>query len=69
MAKEQIFSVEEAAKWCGISRNAFYMRYKRGQIKNIQDLKTHKLYFTREEIENFRATYVPFIILEDDGKK
>lgn len=55
--KEQLFSTAEAAKWCGISARAFYMHYKRGHIRAVPML-CHKLYFSREEIDNFRANYI-----------
>lgn len=57
--KEDLFSINEAAKICGLSRNAMYMRYFRGQIKAVPTL-SHRLYFTLEAIDEFRANYVPF---------
>lgn len=57
--KEDLFSINEAAKICGLSRNAMYMRYFRGQIKTVPTL-SHRLYFSREAIDEFRENYVPF---------
>lgn len=57
--KEDLFSINEAAKICGLSRNAMYMRYFRGQIKAVPTL-SHRLYFSRDAIDEFRANYVPF---------
>lgn len=57
---EDLFSVEEAAKICGLSRNAMYMRYFRGQIKATVTL-SHRVFFTREAIDEFRYNYVPFV--------
>ena len=57
--KEDLFTLEEAAKWCGLNKNAMYMRYFRGQIKSTPML-SHRLYFTREAIDEFRANYLPF---------
>lgn len=59
MQKEQLFSLEEAAKWCGITRNAMYMHYRRGHIKPVPML-CHRLYFTRSEVDEFRANYKAF---------
>lgn len=57
--KEDLFTLEEAAKWCGLKPKAMYMRYFRGQIKAVP-LPSHRLYFSRQEIDEFRAKYVPF---------
>lgn len=57
--KEDLFSLEEAAKWCGLKPKAMYMRYFRGQI-NAVPMKSHRLYFTRAAIDEFRANYCPF---------
>ncbi len=55
---QELFTIEEVAKWCGISRNAMYMHYKRGHINKVEDLKCWKIYFTREEVEVFMSKYV-----------
>jgi len=57
--KEDLFTMDEADKICGLSRNAMYMRYFRGQIKAVATL-SHRVYFTRDAIDEFRANYVPF---------
>lgn len=54
------FTIEEVAKFCRISRNAAYMHYRRGHIKRIEDIEAHRLYFTREALDEFRAKYCPF---------
>lgn len=56
---EQLFKIEEVAKYCGMTRNAAYMHFRRGHIKAVNML-THRLYFTREAIDQFRANYCPF---------
>lgn len=64
MNQEQIieegFTIEEVAKFCRISRDAAYMHYRRGHIKRIEDIEAHRLYFTREALDEFRAKYCPF---------
>lgn len=64
MNQEQIieegFTIEEVAKFCRISRDAAYMHYRRGHIKRIEDIEAHRLYFTREALDDFRAKYCPF---------
>lgn len=57
--REDLFNVEEAAKWCGLSTKAMYMRYFRGQITAAKTM-SHRVYFSREAIDEFRAKYVPF---------
>lgn len=57
--KEDLFTLVEVAKICGLTRNAMYMRYFRGQIKAVSNL-SHRVYFTRDAIDEFRANYVPF---------
>lgn len=56
---EDLFTIEEVAKFCGISRNAAYMHFRRGHIR-AQNLMCHRLYFSRAEIDRFRAMYCPF---------
>lgn len=56
---EDLFTIEEVAKFCGLSRNAAYMHYRREHIKPVPML-THRLYFSRAAIDEFRATYCPF---------
>lgn len=58
---QQLFTLEEAAKWCGLNPRAMYMRYRRGQIRPVPML-SHRLYFSQEEIEKFRSNYLPFIM-------
>lgn len=60
IAEQTLFTIEEVAKWCGLSRNAAYMHYKRGHIQRVMDMECHRIYFTREAVDEFRAKYVPF---------
>jgi hypothetical protein len=57
--QEELFTLEEIAKWCNLSRGAVYMHYRRGHITPVP-MMCHRLYFTRTEIDNFRANYCPF---------
>lgn len=57
--EEQLFALEEVAKWCDMSRNAVYMHYRRGHLEPVR-MACHRLYFTRSEVDNFRANYCPF---------
>lgn len=57
---EEGFTIEEVAKFCRISRNAAYMHYRRGHIKRIEDIEAHRIYFSREALDEFRAKYCPF---------
>ena len=57
--REELFTLEEAARWCGLKPKAMYMRYFRGQIKSVNML-SHRLYFTRQAIDEFRANYIRF---------
>lgn len=57
--QEELFTIEEVAKYSGLTRNAAYMHYRRGHIKPVPML-THRLYFTREAMDTFRAQYRPF---------
>lgn len=59
MNEQKLFTIEEVAKWCNLSRNAAYMHYRRGHLMPVK-MKSHRLYFTREEVDTFRANYVPF---------
>lgn len=56
---ENLFTIEEVAKFAGMSRDAAYMHYRRGHI-NAVPMLSHRLYFTRDEIDHFRAQYCPF---------
>lgn len=56
---EDLFTIEEVAKFCGLSRNAAYMHYFRGHLKPVP-MMCHRLYFKRDEIDRFRAMYCPF---------
>lgn len=57
--KEELFTIEDVAKFAGLTRNAAYMHYRRGHIKPVPML-AHRLYFTREELDRFRALYCPY---------
>ena len=59
LQSQELFTIEEVAKWCNLSRNAAYMHYKRGHLQAV-DMQTHRLYFAREDVDEFRAKYVPF---------
>jgi hypothetical protein len=54
---EDLFDLQEAAKYCGLSRGALYMHYYRGHLQR-ENLPAHKVYFTRRALEQFKATYV-----------
>lgn len=56
---EELFTIEEVGKYCGMTRNAAYMHYRRGHIKP-EPMRAHRLFFTREAIDQFRANYCPF---------
>lgn len=56
--REDLFTIEDIAKFCGLSRNAAYMHYRRGHIKPVP-MMCHRLYFTRGELDHFRAMYCP----------
>lgn len=55
---QDLFTIDEVAKWCGLTRNAAYMHYRRGHLIPVQ-LLCHRLYFTRQEIDEFREKYCP----------
>lgn len=57
--KEDLFTIEDVAKFSGISRNAAYMHFRRGHITPVP-MMCHRLYFTRDELDRFRAMYCPF---------
>lgn len=57
--EQQLFTLEEVAKWCNLSRNAAYMHYRRGHIEP-EKMACHRLYFSREQVDQFRANYCPF---------
>lgn len=56
---DDLFTIEEVAKWCNLSRNAAYMHYRRGHLQRVQDIEAHRVYFTRAAIDAFRAKYCP----------
>lgn len=56
---QELFTIDEVAKWCNMSRNAAYMHYRRGHITPAK-MACHRLYFTREEVDQFRANYCAF---------
>lgn len=62
MEKDDLFTIEEVAKWCGISRNAAYMHYRRGHLNRREDIEAHRVYFTRQAVEEFKAKYLPRFI-------
>ena len=54
--QEQLFTIEEVAKLCGLSRNAAYMHFRRGHIKAVP-LECHRVYFTQKELLSFASRY------------
>lgn len=54
--QDQLFTIEEVAKLCGLSRNAAYMHYRRGHIKSVP-LDCHRVYFTQKELLSFASRY------------
>lgn len=54
--QEQLFTIEEVAKLCGLSRNAAYMHYRRGHIHSVP-LECHRVYFTQKELLSFASRY------------
>lgn len=59
LKKQDLFTIEEVAKWCNLTRNAAYMHYRRGHLQPVNML-CHRLYFSRQEVDKFRAMYCPF---------
>lgn len=57
---QELFTVDEVAKWCGMSRTALYQHYRRGHIKP-EILRCHRLYFSREAILDFVSNYRPVL--------
>lgn len=57
---QELYTIEEVAKWCNLSRGAAYMHYYRGHINAVEDINTHRKYFTRQAIDEFRFKYCPF---------
>lgn len=58
--KQELFTVDEVAKWCGMSRTALYQHYRRGHIRP-EILRCHRLYFSREAILDFVTNYRPVL--------
>lgn len=56
--QEELFTLEEVAKWCGKSSRAVYMHYRRGHLTPVA-MQCHRLYFTRSEVDQFRANWCP----------
>lgn len=54
--QDQLFTIEEVAKLCGLSRNAAYMHYRRGHLKAVP-LECHRVYFTQKELLSFASRY------------
>ena len=61
MQSQQLFTLEEVAKWSQLSRGAIYMHFRRGHIKP-EPMLSHRLYFSRSEVERFIANYRPIIL-------
>lgn len=58
-ASQELFTIEEVAKWCEMSRNAAYMHYRRGHL-TPEKMLCHRLYFSRAEVDRFRQNYCAF---------
>lgn len=56
---EELFTLEEVAKWTGSTRDAIYMHYRRGHL-TPEKMACHRLYFSRSEVDRFRANYCAF---------
>lgn len=54
--QDQLFTIEEVAKLCGLSRNAAYMHYRRGHIHAVK-LDCHRLYFSQRDLLSFASRY------------
>lgn len=59
MELSELFTIEEVAKACGISRNAAFMHYSRGHISRCEGIQAHRVYFTRQAVEEFKNKYYP----------
>ena len=64
MDLQELFTIEEVAKWCGISRDAAYVHYYRGHLRRCTDVEAHRVYFTRQAVEEFKNKYFPAYIWE-----
>lgn len=60
IARQELFTLEEVSKWCGLSKNALYQHYRRGHIKP-ELLQCHRLYFSRAAINDFVTNYRPVL--------
>lgn len=58
---EELFTLEEVAKWCEMTKGAVYMHYRRGHLVP-ENMACHRLYFRRSVVDEFRANYVPFTL-------
>lgn len=58
--RRELFTLDEVAKWCGMNRGALYQHYRRGHIKP-EVLQCHRLYFSREAVNDFVTNYRPVI--------
>lgn len=66
---QQLFTIEEVAKWCGISRNAAFMHYYRGHLNRCTEVEAHRVYFTRQAVEEFKQKYYPdFVWKQNDAR-
>lgn len=55
---QELFTLEELAKWCNTTRGAVYQHYRRGHIYKV-DMPCHRIYFTREQADRLRSLYYP----------
>lgn len=60
IARQELFTLDEVAKWCGMTRTALYQHYRRGHIKP-ELLQCHRLYFSRNAINDFVTNYRPVL--------
>lgn len=56
--KDDLFTLEEVAKWCNLSKHAVYMHYRRGHL-TPEPLPCHRLYFKFSEVYRFKDNYTP----------
>lgn len=59
-ARAELFTLEEVAKWCGMSKGALYQHYRRGHIRP-EVYQCHRLYFSRDAVNDFVTTYRPVL--------
>lgn len=58
------FSIEEAARLCGLTHRAFYMHVYRGHLQAIK-MDCHKIFIERDELLRFMSRYGYMLNLEE----